>query len=160
MAEPNIVLVRIDNRLIHGQVATQWTGSVGANLLLVANDEIATNKMRQNLMNMAAPAGVATRYFSIQKTIDVIHKAAPRQHIFIIVENPQDALRLVKGGVPIKKLNIGNMHMSNGKRQVATTIAVDDVDVAAFKELQDAGVELWIQRVPSIPAENTDKLFK
>ena len=121
MAEPNIVLVRIDNRLIHGQVATQWTSTVGANLILV--------------------------------------KAAPRQHIFIVVENPEDALRLVEGGVPIKKLNIGNMHMADGKRQVATSVAVDDADVAAFKKLQEHGVELSIQRVPSTPVENTDKLF-
>ncbi len=160
MAEPNILLTRIDNRLIHGQIATQWTSTLGANLLLVANDEVAGNKMRQNLMNMAAPAGVDTRYFSIQKTIDVIHKAAPRQLIFIIVESPADALRLVKGGVPIKKLNVGNMHMSEGKRQVATTVAVDDADVAAFRELKDLGVELQIQRVPSIPAEDPEKLFR
>lgn len=159
MAEPNILLTRIDNRLIHGQVVTQWTSTIGANLLLVANDEVAANPMRQKLMNMAAPQGVATRYFSIQKTIDVIHKAAPRQHIFIIVETPKDALRLVKGGVPIKKLNIGNMHMSEGKRQVATSVAVNDGDVAAFRALQGAGVELSIQRVPSTPVEATSKLF-
>ncbi len=159
MAEPNILLTRIDNRLIHGQVATQWTSTLGANLLLVANDEVAGNKMRQNLMNMAAPTGVDTRYFSIQKTIDIIHKAAPRQLIFIIVESPADALRLVKGGVPIKRLNVGNMHMAEGKRQVATTVAVDDADVASFQELKDLGVELQIQRVPSIPAEDPEKLF-
>ena len=157
---PNIVLTRIDNRLIHGQVATQWTKTIGANLLLVANDEVAGNKMRQNLMNMAAPAGVATRYFTLQKTIDIIHKAADRQHIFIIAENPEDVLTLVKGGVPIKKLNIGNMHMSEGKRQVATSVAVDDKDVAAFKELQELGVELSIQRVPSIAVEPTELLFQ
>lgn len=160
MAEPNILLTRIDNRLIHGQVATQWTSTIGANLILVANDEVAGNKMRQKLMDMAAPQGVATRYFSVQKTIDVIHKAAARQHIFLIVENPEDALRLVKGGVPIKKLNIGNMHMSEGKRQVATSVAVNDEDVAAFRALQDVGVELSIQRVPSTPVEPTAKLFE
>lgn len=160
MAEPNILLTRIDNRLIHGQVATQWTSTIGANLILVANDDVASNKMRQKLMDMAAPQGVATRYFSVQKTIDVIHKAAARQHIFLIVENPEDALRLVKGGVPIKKLNIGNMHMSEGKRQVATSVAVNDEDVAAFRALQDAGVELSIQRVPSTPVEPTSKLFE
>lgn len=159
MGEPNILLTRIDNRLIHGQVATQWTSSIGANLILVANDEVAANKMRQNLMDMAAPQGVATRYFSIQKTIDVIHKASAKQHIFLVVENPEDALRLVKGGVPIKKLNIGNMHMAEGKRQVATSVAVDDADVQAFRELQEAGVELSIQRVPSTGVEATDKLF-
>lgn len=102
---------------------------------------------------------LATRYFTLQKTIDVIHKAAPRQHIFLVVETPQDALELVKGGVPIKRLNVGNMHMADGKRQVATSVAVDDADVAAFKELQDLGVELFIQRVPSTGVEDTKKLF-
>ena len=160
MAEPNILLTRIDNRLIHGQVATQWNSTLGANLILVANDDVAGNKMRQNLMNMAAPPGVATRFFSLQKTIDVIHKASPKQHIFLVAENPSDVLTLVKGGVPIRKVNIGNMHMSEGKRQVATSVAVDDADVAAFKELQDLGVELEIRRVPSTPAEDINKLFQ
>ncbi len=159
MSEPNILLTRIDNRLIHGQVATQWNGTIGANLILVANDKVAENKMRQNLMDMAAPNGVATRYFSIQKTIDVIHKASPKQHIFIIVENPEDALRLVEGGVPIKKINIGNMHMAEGKRQVATSVAVNDEDVEAFKKLRDLGVELFIQRVPTTNVEDINKLF-
>ena len=103
MGEPDIKLARIDNRLIHGQVATQWNGTLGTNLILVANDEVAGNKMRQGLMDMAAPSGVATRYFTLQKTIDVIHKASASQHIFLVAENPEDVLTLVKGGVPIKR---------------------------------------------------------
>lgn len=156
---PNIVLTRIDNRLIHGQVATQWTGSIGANLLLVANDEVSTNKTRQSLMDMAAPTAAQTRYFSLQKTIDIIHKAADRQKIFIICETPQDVLTLVKGGVPIKKVNIGNMHMAEGKRQVVGSVAVDDHDIATFRELRQLGVELEIRRVPQESAENIEKLF-
>ena len=99
MAEPNILLTRIDNRLVHGQVATQWNSTLGSNLILVANDDVSTNTMRQNLMKMAAPTGVATRFFSLQKTIDVIGKASPRQKIFIVAETPEDVLTLVKGGV-------------------------------------------------------------
>lgn len=156
----NILLTRIDNRLLHGQVATQWNSSIGANLILIANDDVSQNKMRQQLMDMAAPSGVDTRYFSIDKTISIIHKAADRQKIFIICENPQDVLKLVEGGVPIDKVNIGNMHMSEGKRQVATSVAVDDDDVDTFKKLQDKGVELEIRRVPSIAAENINKIFK
>ena len=157
---PDIVLTRIDNRLIHGQVATQWCGVVGANLLLVANDAVAGDEFRQGLMNMAAPAYAQTRYFSIEKTINIIGKASPQQHIAIICETPQDVLRLVEGGVPIKKVNIGNMHMAEGKRQVATSVAVNDDDFANFKKLQDLGVELEIKRVPDIAAEPIDKLFK
>ena len=146
---PNILLTRIDNRMIHGQVATQWSSYLGANLLLVANDKVAPDPMRQGLMDMAAPAGAQTRYFTIEKTINVIGKAADRQLIFIICENPQDVVKLVEGGVPIKKVNIGNMHMAEGKRQVAGVVAVDDADVAAFRRLQELGVELEIQKVPT-----------
>ncbi len=157
---PNIVLTRIDNRLIHGQVATMWSSSVGANLLLVANDEVSKNEFRQGLMDMAAPSFAQTRYFSIEKTINIINRASESQHIAIICENPQDVLKLVEGGVPIKKVNIGNMHMAQGKRQVSKAVCVDDNDVDAFKKLKVLGVELEIRRVPSESAESIDELFK
>ena len=97
---------------------------------------------------------------TIEKTISTIHKASDKQLIFIVCENPQDVLKLVEGGVPIKKVNIGNMHMADGKRQVAGSVAVDDADVAAFAKLRDLGVELEIRRVPTEAAENIEKLFK
>ncbi len=157
---PNIVLTRIDNRLIHGQVATQWCSSINANLILVANDAVANDELRQGLMDMAAPSYASTRYWTIEKTIKTIHKASERQFIFIVCETPKDVLKLVEGGVPIKKVNIGNMHMSQGKRQVAGSVAVDDDDVYYFKKLKELGVDLEIRRVPTESTENLDKLFK
>ncbi|HBS91969.1 MAG TPA: PTS N-acetylgalactosamine transporter subunit IIB [Erysipelotrichaceae bacterium] len=157
---PNILLTRIDSRLIHGQVATQWCSSVGANLILVANDQVANDSFRQSLMDMSAPSYAQTRYFTIEKTINVIHKASESQKIFIIVDNPADVVKMVEGGVPIKKVNIGNMHMAEGKRQVATVVAVDETDVQAFRRLQQLGVELEIRKVPSESTEDIGKLFK
>jgi len=159
-AVPNIVLTRIDNRLIHGQVATQWASSFSVNLMLVANDKVANDPFRQGLMDLAAPSFAQTRYFTLEKTIAIIDKASPEQRILIICDSPEDVVTLVEGGVPIKKVNIGNMHMSEGKRQVATVVAVDDKDVAAFKKLQELGVELEIRKVPSESAEDINKLFK
>ena len=148
-----IFLKRLDNRWIKGQFQPQGKGSLAPNLILVANDAISEDTMRQQLLNMAAPAEVQTRFFSIKKTIEVIHKASERQKIFLLVDNPVDALRLVEGGVPIGKLNIGNMHMEEGKKQVATAVAVNKTDVDAFKKLQELGVKLSIQSVPSTPEE-------
>lgn len=87
-------------------------------------------------MNLAAPKGVQTRFFSIQKTIDIIHKAADRQLIAIIAETPQDVVKLVEGGVPIKKVNVGNMHMSEGKKQISKAVCVDENDIKAFNRLK------------------------
>ncbi|QIB27604.1 PTS N-acetylgalactosamine transporter subunit IIB [Caloranaerobacter azorensis] len=151
---PNILLTRIDNRLIHGQVAVTWSNHVGANLILVANDRVANDEIQQSLMDMAVSDAMETRYFTIQETIDKIHYAADYQKIVLVVETPQDALKLVKGGVPIKKINIGNMHYSEGKRQIAKTVSVDEADIEAFKELYKLGVELEIKRVPDEKGQN------
>ena len=67
---PNIVLCRIDERLIHGQVGVQWVGFAGANLVLVANDEVADDPVQQNLMEMVLAEGIAVRFWSLQKVID------------------------------------------------------------------------------------------
>lgn len=156
----NVVLTRIDNRLIHGQVATQWCRAMGANLILVANDEVAGNVLRQGLMDMVVPARVSARYWTLQKTIETIHQASDKQVIFIACASPQDVLKLVEGGVPIRKVNIGNLHMSQGKRKVTNSVFVDDVDVAAFAKLRELGVELEIRRVPSEKAEDIEILFQ
>lgn len=150
---PNILLTRIDNRLIHGQVAVTWSNHVGANLIVVANDEVAKDPLQQSLMDMAVP-GMETRYFTIQETIDKIGLASEEQKIALIVKTPQDVLELVKGGVPIQKVNIGNMHYSEGKEQLTSTVAVDEEDKKAFRELHRLGVQLEIRRVPSEKGKN------
>ena len=98
---PNIVLCRIDERLIHGQVGVQWVGFAGANLVLVANDEVADDPVQQNLMEMVLAEGIAVRFWSLQKVIDNIHRAADRQKILLVCKTPADFLTLVAGGVPI-----------------------------------------------------------
>jgi PTS system N-acetylgalactosamine-specific IIB component len=145
---PNILLTRIDNRLLHGQVAVTWSHFVNANLIVVVNDEVSKDVVQQNLMDMAAPKTMGTRYFSVQKTIDVIHKASDRQKIMLVVKNPQDVLKLAQNGVPIDKVNVGNMHFEEGKKQITSTVSVDDKDIEAFKGLDKLGIKSTIQRVP------------
>ncbi|QLN20643.1 PTS sugar transporter subunit IIB [Escherichia coli] len=127
---PNIVLSRIDERLIHGQVGVQWVGFAGANLVLVANDEVAEDPVQQNLMEMV-----------------------------LVCKTPADFLTLVKGGVPVSRINVGNMHYANGKQQIAKTVSVDAGDIAAFNDLKAAGVECFVQGVPTEPAVNLFKLL-
>ncbi len=157
VASPDIVLTRIDNRLVHGQVGVVWTSSVGANLLLVANDDTANDDLQQQLMAATAEtSGVGIRFWTIDKTIKNISRASASQHIFLIVRNPQDARRLVEGGVPIRNLNIGNMHFSSGKKQVTKYTYMDEQDKADLKACAESGVNVYIQETPEdkkIPVE-------
>lgn len=148
MAQPKILLTRIDDRFIYAQDIEQWNEAVGSNLVLIVNDGIAADSRKWAPMRVAAPEGVWTRFFSVQRTIDVIHTATPRQWILIMVASPADALALVKGGVPITKISIGHMQAGEGKRPVTPAVAVDDEGVAALKELQELGAELEIRYRP------------
>lgn len=154
MATPNILLTRIDNRLIHGQVGVTWVNHLGANLVLVANDKAAQDKVQQSLMDMVLPDVIQARYFSLQKTIDVIHKASPRQKIFLVVKDVHDALTLKEGGVPIDHINIGNMHYEEGKKQISATVSVDEKDMEAFQRLDELGVTLDVRGVPNEKGQN------
>lgn len=159
MSTPNIVFTRVDNRLVHGQVGVVWTAAIGENLLLVANDEVASSDLEQQLMAATADSSnVGIRFWTLEKTINTIHKAAPRQKIFIVIKTPEDALTLVKGGVPIKSINIGNMHYSNGKEQISKKVYVDQQDRDAINALVAAGVEVYIQDTPEDRKEEITKL--
>ncbi|MGY3778051.1 PTS N-acetylgalactosamine transporter subunit IIB [Isobaculum melis] len=149
MSTPNILATRIDNRLVHGQVGVTWTNTLGANLVVVANDEVATDPVQQSLMDMVLPDAVQIRFFTIEKTVAIIGKAAPHQKILLVVKTPQDALRLVEGGVPIKEVNVGNLHFSEGKKQLAPTLSVDQDDIDTFYKLHDLGIKLDVRGIPS-----------
>lgn len=160
MGTPNILLTRIDNRLVHGQVGVTWTNTLGANLVVVANDEVSQDPVQQSLMEMVLPDTVQARFFSIEKTIRIIGKAAPHQKILLVVRTPQDALKLVKGGVPIKEINVGNMHFAEGKKQLSATVSVDQNDIATFKELDQLGIKLDVRGIPNESGKNMMELLK
>ena len=146
---PNILLTRIDNRLIHGQVGVTWTMTLGANLLVVTDDEAAGNPLMQQLMEATAKSsGAGIRFFTVQKTIDIINKASESQKIFLVCKTPKEVRQLVEGGVPISEVNVGNMHFSPGKKQISKKVYVNDEDLADLKFLQDSGINLYIQDVP------------
>ncbi len=134
MTQPNIVMTRIDERLVHGQ-GQLWIKTLGVNTVIVANDEASNDPMAQTLMKAVIPSGIAMRFFTVEKTIEVIHKAALAQSIFIIIKDCKDALRLVEGGVPIKTINIGNIHNTEGKEKITRSIFLGADDKAHLNKL-------------------------
>lgn len=134
MDNVNIVMTRIDERLLHGQ-GQVWLRYLSANTVLVVNDEVSNDLIQQALMKSVVSNNVAVRFFSVQKTIDIISKASPKQQIFILIKTCEDALKLVEGGVPIKEINIGNIHNKDGKEMVTRSIYLGKEDKEAIKNM-------------------------
>jgi PTS system N-acetylgalactosamine-specific IIB component len=163
MTAPNIVWTRIDERLLHGQIRITWGKHTEANLILVANDDAAEGPnaaFMQAGMKASAGGEYAVRFFTINKTIEVIHKASEKQRIFILCNNPGDVARLVEGGVPITHCNIGNMHYHEGKKQVSKTVSVDANDICAFEVMRRNGVSCTVQNTPDQTACDIFELAK
>ena len=145
-----INLARIDTRLLHGQVATAWTPDSKADRIIVASDSVAKDELRKELIKQAAPGNVKANVVPIDKLIAV--SKDPRfgnTHALILFETPQDALRAIEGGVPIKTLNVGSMAHSTGKTMVNNVLSMDKDDVATYEKLRDLGVEFDVRKVPN-----------
>lgn len=149
MAGPNILLTRIDNRLVHGQVGVTWTKTLGANLIVVVDDVVAAEPLQQTLMEVTAKSsGAGIRFFSVEQTAKVIGNAAPEQKIFLICRTPKEVRRLVELGVDLKEVNVGNMHFTEGKKPITKKVYVDDQDMEDLKFLSNKGINVFAQDVP------------
>ncbi|WP_386691927.1 PTS system mannose-specific EIIAB component [Lonepinella sp. MS14434] len=144
----NISLLRIDSRLIHGQVATSWAKAVKCEAIFAVNDDVANDKLRRELLLQIVPAGLKGYVIPVDKAIKVYHNPKyTGKNILWLVTNPADIIRLIEGGVKINKVNVGGMTYKDGNKQLSEAVTVSKADVEAFKKLIDLGVELTMQQV-------------
>ncbi|MCM6820331.1 mannose/fructose/sorbose PTS transporter subunit IIA [Pediococcus pentosaceus] len=156
------VLARIDTRLLHGQVATAWTKTTKPDRIIVVSDNVAKDELRSSMIKQAAPSGVKAHIVPIDQMIKL---AKDDQHFggtraMLLFETPQDALKAIEGGVPLKSLNVGSMAHSPGKVQPNKVLAFDQNDIDTYKKLEDMNVELDVRKVPTDSKDNMDAIMK
>ena len=152
------VLARIDTRLLHGQVATNWTKATNPNRIIVVSDSVSKDDLRKKLIEQAAPPGVRAHVIPLDKLVQVYND--PRfgdTKALLLFENPQDALAVIEKGVEIPELNIGSMAHSVGKIQINNVLSVDQADVDTYKKLRDLGVKFDVRKVSG---DSPSDLFK
>lgn len=145
-----IVLARIDDRLIHGQVTTIWSRETRCQRIIVCNDDVANDEIRKILLTQVVPPGVQADVVSIDKAVRVItNPKYENDTVLLLFTNPTDVLRLVEAGIHIKSVNIGGMSFKEGKTLVTGSVSLNAEDISAFKSLNDRNIELEIRKVAS-----------
>lgn len=145
-----IKLTRIDHRLLHGQVAFSWTKFLESDCILLASDALVKDELKMNAMRMAKPTGVKLVMKSIDDSIKALNSGVTDKYkLFIIVESVEDAYRLVNACPAITSVNVGGMKSREDRKQVSKAVFVSDDDVEKLKELNNKGIELFVQLVPS-----------
>ncbi|MFA6850771.1 MAG: PTS sugar transporter subunit IIB [Selenomonadaceae bacterium] len=156
-----ISFVRIDDRLIHGQVATVWTKVSGCNRIMCCSDDVAKDSMRKQLLLQVAPPGVKAYVVPIAKAIEAYKN--PKYNTFktlFLFTNPTDALRAVEGGIPFKSINLGGMCFKEGTTLISTAVAVGPEDVKSLVKLHDMGIEVEIRKLANEPKGNLMSALK
>ena len=143
-----IAFCRIDDRLIHGQVATVWSKVTGCNRIMCVSDEVAKDELRKKLLLQVVPPGLKGYVIPVAKAIEAYKN--PKYDSFktlFLFTNPGDVLRAVKGGIPFKSVNLGGKCFKDGDTLITQAVSVNADDVAAIKELVSMGIEVEIRKL-------------
>lgn len=144
-------LVRIDDRLIHGQVAVGWTSSAAANTIFVVNDQAQKDKVKAMALDLAKPAGVKLYIRGVAESGPIIEKfaSAEKAQVLVLVRNIQDALALVKNSNgSIKAINVGGLRFEDGKKKINDFISLSNKDISDLKEMEEEGIKLDFRMLP------------
>lgn len=155
----SVVLARVDQRLIHGIVVTQWAAYTKAKRLMVVDDEVSQDETMKAGMKLSKPAGTSMSIISTDTAIQNFKNGKYDSHsVFILVKEPATLVKLIEGGVQIPKVNLGIIFNQSGKQQFTKMVAMDDQEKADVKKIQSLGVPVTFHYVPNEDEKNVDNL--
>ncbi len=143
------ILIRVDNRLIHGQIIEGWLPFLKSTRIIVVNDEVATDLFRKTVLEMAVPYDVEVLVYTVEEFSNArTHEESDGKRTIVLFENIIDVLKAYALNFRFDKLNIGNVHSEEGKICFTPSIFLNEGDVKDLMWLIDLGVEVEVRSVP------------
>lgn len=147
-----VVHVRMDNRLIHGQILVSWNSQMPIDHLIVTNDVVAKDNLQQTLLKAVTPIGSKVSVLTIEDCVNYCKSPeSEKEKIFIIAKYPEDGLALVKGGLEMPVLNLGNQAFVRGSKKLSNTVFLTESGVKALKEIHEMGIRITCRMMPTDP---------
>lgn len=146
--------IRIDDRLLHGQVAFSWKSALGFDAIVIASDEAADDPMRKQVMKMCCPDGVKLAVRSTEKAAELLRN--PRlegMKVFVVCPDPKTVQRLLGLIDERPVVNLGGMQAAEGRRAFSRMVFMSDEEVAVLDELAADGITIEVQEVPTTPVQ-------
>ena len=156
----NIVLARIDDRLIHGQIATAWTKTTSATKIVIADDPLTKDTFTQRLLRAAAPHDITVEIGTVEAMAAyLLEEGDPRERIILLTKVPGVMEQLIAAGVDIKKIILGGMGMKAGRKRFNKNVSASPEEVECMKRLVGSGIDIQYQLVPRELPVNANKLL-
>ncbi len=156
-----IMLTRIDDRLIHGQVCIGWSKKLKISKIIVINDEIYQDQIRTSLLKQVSPPGITSHVINIERFIKIYNNPKYKNtKVLLLFTNPTDILEIINNGIKINTINIGGMSFKKDKKQITDAVSVDEKDIESFIKLNKMNIELEIRKLPNDKKINLIDLIK
>lgn len=159
-----ITLARIDNRLLHGIVATQWAGRSGAQRIMIIDDGVANNELTKASMKLARPTGMAISIITLEKALNNFKAGKYEDHnVFVIVKSPVTLESLSEAGVKIPELVVGGTTRPDESAhsvKLYQRAYATDREIEAYKVLKGYGTKIYAQYVPADSVVNLDEFLR
>lgn len=151
----DLVLVRIDDRLIHGQIATQWLKTTHANKVLVIDDALPANAFQVRILKAAAPAGIKVLVKTVREGVAYCAlEPKPGEKVMVLVKTPDVIEALLEGGIAVPSVILGGMGFKEGRERINRNISASEDEVACMRRIVERGTEILYQLVPSDMPKN------
>lgn len=145
----NVVLARVDDRLIHGEVVSVWTPTLSANRIIVADDSVAADKFNSRVIKALAPAGVKVNVFTVDEAAERLKRdAIPGEKIIVLAKTPITFERIIDAGVEIDSVNLGGMGIREDRVPFIKNVACNEKEKTSVKNMLDKKVNVYYQLVP------------
>lgn len=157
-----VKLVRIDDRLIHGQIVTAWIKEAKANAILVADDIAANDPTQSMLLKLTTPKDTKLYIKGLKDAADSIKNNEIKEDVFMLIRNPENAYKLLEYGLDFSSINLGNVSNSKsetGRKTILPFLHLEENDVNFIRKLDEAGVNLDVRAVPSDKSINAIELI-
>jgi mannose/fructose/N-acetylgalactosamine-specific phosphotransferase system component IIB len=145
-----LLLARIDDRLIHGQVVYGWAGALKPTLIAIVSDSLHADPARADLYLIAVPEGARGRVLSVEEALSPsFRQEVDAERTILLFAGPDEVLRLLDGGFPLTELNLGGLHHTPGRREALPYVFLDDQDRERLRAVERRGVRVYAQDLPS-----------
>lgn len=158
-----VTVMRIDDRLIHGQIVTRWIDYAEAKRILVVDDKATADPMQQMLLKLAVPSGVKLEILTKADGLKRINEDQTKENVLLLMRNPAEANRFLEMGFAIDRINVGNISNSKsetGRKKMLDYIYLEKQDVEAMQALIDKGVALDVRAIPTERTKDGAELLK
>ena len=157
----NIELVRIDDRMLHGQVVSTWLKDYSIEQVLIINDKAANDPIQKSVAGLAAPKEVKVHLFGVDQFIDILKKTPIKRKTMLIFTTSTDVLKLVENGLDIKEVNVGGMRYNENRKKLSKAVSVTQEEEEAFKKLIEKDIKVKRHTLPYyIGVEKSIALFE